>query len=158
MTLPKRRVGKTRLEVTTIGLGGAPMGGFRATIPDAEAHALTEAAWDMGVRYYDTSPFYGYGRSELRMGGALREKPRSDFVLSTKIGRNPQQLARIEAMLPAGMTIEDATAGFRNQGQFIAALKAVVFTITYNAGDRSDAATMPQRRSPAFSACSNTTA
>ena len=87
MTLPKRRVGKTRLEVTTIGLGGAPMGGFRATIPDAEAHALTESAWDLGVRYYDTSPFYGYGRSELRMGGALREKPRSDFVLSTKIGR-----------------------------------------------------------------------
>lgn len=87
MTLPKRRVGKTKLEVTTIGLGGAPMGGFRATIPDAEAHALTEAAWDLGVRYYDTSPFYGYGRSELRMGAALREKPRSDFILSTKIGR-----------------------------------------------------------------------
>lgn len=87
MTLPKRRVGKTKIEVTTIGLGGAPMGGFRATIPDAEAHALTEAAWDLGVRYYDTSPFYGYGRSELRMGGALREKPREDFILSTKIGR-----------------------------------------------------------------------
>lgn len=87
MTLPKRRVGKTKLEVTTIGLGGAPMGGFRATIPDAEAMALSNAAWDLGVRYYDTSPFYGYGRSELRMGAALREKPREDFVISTKIGR-----------------------------------------------------------------------
>jgi D-threo-aldose 1-dehydrogenase len=73
--------------VTTIGLGGAPMGGFRATIPDAEAMALSNAAWDLGVRYYDTSPFYGYGRSELRMGAALREKPREDFVISTKIGR-----------------------------------------------------------------------
>ena len=85
--LPKRRVGKTKLEVTTLGLGGAPMGGFRAKISDAEAMALTDAAYDGGVRYFDTSPFYGYGRSELRMGAALREKPRDDFVLSTKIGR-----------------------------------------------------------------------
>jgi D-threo-aldose 1-dehydrogenase len=86
-TLPKRRVGRTKLEVTTMGLGGAPMGGFRATISDAEAVALSDAAWQGGVRYFDTSPFYGYGRSELRMGAALREKPREDFVLSTKIGR-----------------------------------------------------------------------
>ena len=85
--LPKRRVGKTKLEVTTLGLGGAPMGGFRAKITDAEAVALTDAGYDAGVRYFDTSPFYGYGRSELRMGAALREKPREDFVLSTKIGR-----------------------------------------------------------------------
>jgi D-threo-aldose 1-dehydrogenase len=85
--LPKRRIGKTKLEVTTLGLGGAPMGGFRATIPDSEAAALVETAWQDGVRYYDTSPFYGYGRSELRMGAALREKPREEYVLSTKIGR-----------------------------------------------------------------------
>jgi D-threo-aldose 1-dehydrogenase len=85
--LPKRRVGRTKLAVTTLGLGGAPMGGFRATISDTEAMALTDAAWEGGVRYFDTSPFYGYGRSELRMGAALREKPRGDFVLSTKIGR-----------------------------------------------------------------------
>src|SRR5436190_23615271 len=87
MALPRRRVGKTRLEVTTLGLGGAPMGGFRAKITDAEAVELTDAAYELGVRYFDTSPFYGYGRSELRMGAALRDKPRSDFVLSTKIGR-----------------------------------------------------------------------
>jgi len=85
--LPKRRVGKTALEVTELGLGGAPMGGFRATISDAEAIALTDAAYDGGVRYFDTSPFYGYGRSELRMGAALRNKPRDSYVLSTKIGR-----------------------------------------------------------------------
>ena len=87
MILPKRRVGKTRLEVTTLGLGGAPMGGFRATISDQEAVGLVEAGYASGVRYFDTSPFYGYGRSELRMGAALREKPRGDYVLSTKIGR-----------------------------------------------------------------------
>jgi D-threo-aldose 1-dehydrogenase len=85
--LKRRKVGKTKLEVTELGLGGAPMGGFRATISEAEAVALTDTAYAGGVRYFDTSPFYGYGRSELRMGAALREKPRNDYVLSTKIGR-----------------------------------------------------------------------
>ena len=87
MALPRRKVGKTKLEVTTLGLGGAPMGGFRTAIPEAEAVAFTDAAYELGVRYFDTSPYYGYGRSELRMGAALRAKPREDFVLSTKVGR-----------------------------------------------------------------------
>jgi len=86
-TLRRRKVGKTKLEVTELGLGGAPIGGFRATISDAEALALTDAAYEGGVRYFDTSPFYGYGRSELRMGAALRERPRDEYVLSTKVGR-----------------------------------------------------------------------
>src|SRR6202000_2276740 len=72
---------------TELGLGGAPIGGFRATIPDADATALTDAAYEGGVRYFDTSPFYGYGRSELRMGAALRQRPRDEYVLSTKVGR-----------------------------------------------------------------------
>ena len=90
--LPKRRIGKTKVEVTTLGLGGAPMGGFRATISDTEAMAIVDEAWAGGVRYYDTSPFYGYGRSELRFGAGLREKPRDEFILSTKIGRILQPL------------------------------------------------------------------
>lgn len=85
--LKRRKVGRTKLEVTELGLGGAPMGGFRDTISDAEAVALTDAGYAAGVRYFDTSPFYGYGRSELRMGAALREKPRESYLLSTKIGR-----------------------------------------------------------------------
>src|SRR5262245_14878696 len=104
--LERRRVGKTKLEVTTLGLGGAPMGGLRATISDAEAVALTDAAYEGGVRYFDTSPFYGYGRSELRMGAALRNKPREDFVLSTKIGRI------LHAMKPG----EKPPADFRANG------------------------------------------
>ena len=105
-TLSKRKVGKTKLEVTELGLGGAPMGGFRATIPDAEAAALIDAAYAEGVRYFDTSPFYGYGRSELRMGAALREKPRDEYVLSTKIGRV------LHAMRPG----EKRPADFRENG------------------------------------------
>jgi D-threo-aldose 1-dehydrogenase len=106
MTLPKRRVGKTKIEVTTLGLGGAPMGGFRATIPEAEAVALTDAGYEAGIRYFDTSPYYGYGRSELRMGAALRERPRDSFVLSTKIGRI------LHAMKPG----ERPPADFRENG------------------------------------------
>jgi D-threo-aldose 1-dehydrogenase len=85
--LARRKIGRTPLEVTTLGLGGAPLGGFRVTIPDKEGVALVDAAHAAGVNFFDTSPFYGYGRSELRMGAALREKPRDSFVLSTKIGR-----------------------------------------------------------------------
>jgi D-threo-aldose 1-dehydrogenase len=104
--LPRRRVGKTKLEVTVLGLGGAPMGGFRAAISDTEAVMLTDAAYQGGVRYFDTSPFYGYGRSELRMGAGLREKPRDSYVLSTKIGRI------LHAMKPG----ETPPADFRENG------------------------------------------
>jgi len=93
MSMPRRKVGKTALEVTELGLGGAPLGGFRATIPDADAAALVAAGYDAGINFFDTSPYYGYGRSELRFGAALREKPRESYVLSTKIGRilHPQK-------------------------------------------------------------------
>ncbi len=105
-TLRRRKVGRTNLEVTELGLGGAPMGGFRATIPDAEAVKLTDDGYDAGIRYFDTSPYYGYGRSELRMGAALREKPRDSYVLSTKIGRV------LHAMKPG----EKPPADFRENG------------------------------------------
>ncbi len=104
--LRRRKVGKTNLEVTELGLGGAPIGGFRATTPDTEAMALTDAAYEGGVRYFDTSPFYGYGRSELRMGAALRQRPRDEYVLSTKVGRV------MHAMKPG----ERKSADFRENG------------------------------------------
>ena len=105
-TLERRKIGRTNLEVTELGLGGAPMGGFRATISDAEATMLTDTAYDGGVRYFDTSPFYGYGRSELRMGAALRRRPRDEYVLSTKVGRV------LHAMKPG----EKLPADFRENG------------------------------------------
>ena len=104
--LKRRKIGMTNLEVTELGLGGAPMGGFRATISEAEATALTDAAYEGGVRYFDTSPFYGYGRSELRMGAARRERPRDEYVVSTKVGRV------LHAMRPG----EKPPADFRDNG------------------------------------------
>lgn len=98
----RRRLGRTALEVTALGFGAAPIGGFRATIPDRDAIAVVEEAWNQGVRLFDTSPFYGHGRSELRVGAALREKPRDGFVLSTKIGRVMRTL-RLNEEPPPGM-------------------------------------------------------
>ena len=69
------------------GLGGVAIGnGFRVT-PDAEAEETLEAAWKAGVRYFDTSPWYGLGLSERRFGHFLDDQKREDYLLSTKIGR-----------------------------------------------------------------------
>ena len=54
---------------------------------DDEAHRVIEAAWDAGIRYFDTAPLYGFGLSEQRLGAVLRTKPREEFVISTKVGR-----------------------------------------------------------------------
>ena len=94
----RRRLGRTQLEVTALGFGAAPIGGFRATIPDRAALAVVDAAWEQGVRLFDTSPFYGSGRSELRVGSALRARPRDEYVLSTKIGRWMRPLRRGETV------------------------------------------------------------
>src|SRR6201996_2568327 len=86
-TWEKRQIGRTRLQVTTLGLGTATMGGSRIPVTQSEGQAIVTAAWDAGVRYVDTAPFYGVGAAERRVGDALRDKPRDQWVLSTKVGR-----------------------------------------------------------------------
>ena len=85
--IARRKLGTSALTVTQLGFGTAPLGGFRARIPEPEAVATIIAAYDAGLRFFDTSPYYGYGRAELRLGSALRDLPRDDLVISTKIGR-----------------------------------------------------------------------
>ncbi|MFJ6707406.1 MULTISPECIES: aldo/keto reductase [unclassified Streptomyces] len=70
-----------------IGFGTAPLGNMFRAIPDEEAAATVQAAWDQGVRYFDTAPLYGAGLAELRLGEVLAGKPRDEYVLSTKVGR-----------------------------------------------------------------------
>src|SRR5260370_9930344 len=84
---PKRRIGRTALEVTSLGLGCATLGGSRIAVPPAAAEAIVRAAWDAGVRYVDTAPYYGFGQAERAVGDALRAETRDDWVLSTKVGR-----------------------------------------------------------------------
>ncbi len=81
------RLPRADLSLTALGLGTAPMGGFGGVTTAVEARATVAAAWALGVRYYDTAPYYGYGRSEHLVGESLRDMPRSDYILSTKVGR-----------------------------------------------------------------------
>ena len=73
--------------MTELGLGTAPLGELFDRVDDDEAAAIIGAAWDGGVRYFDTSPWYGRGLAEHSLGRALYRKPRGDYVISTKIGR-----------------------------------------------------------------------
>ena len=82
-----RLVGRTGVAVTQLGLGGASYGELFHKVPEQDAFGAIQAAWDGGIRYYDTAPWYGRGLSELRTGAGLRDHPRSEYVLSTKIGR-----------------------------------------------------------------------
>ncbi|PPK45980.1 D-threo-aldose 1-dehydrogenase [Trinickia symbiotica] len=70
-----------------IGFGGAPLGNLFSPVSEELAAQTISAAWKSGVRYFDTAPFYGTGLSERRLGQILRELPRQEFVLSTKVGR-----------------------------------------------------------------------
>lgn len=85
--LKKRKLGRTDAMVTQPGLGGAPLGDLFTALREEQAQQILQTAWDGGVRYFDTSPFYGYGKSEHRMGHFLRQQPRDEFVISTKVGR-----------------------------------------------------------------------
>jgi D-threo-aldose 1-dehydrogenase len=82
-----RQLGRTGIELPILGLGAAPLGELFEIIPEDRAQAILNTAWDGGIRYYDTAPWYGHGQSEHRVGHMLRQKPRDSFVLSTKVGR-----------------------------------------------------------------------
>ncbi|TAI62618.1 aldo/keto reductase [Bradyrhizobium sp. Leo170] len=69
------------------GLGGVPLGNEFNKVTDEDAEATLEAAWSAGVRYFDVAPWYGFGLSERRFGHFLHNKPRGDYVLSSKIGK-----------------------------------------------------------------------
>jgi D-threo-aldose 1-dehydrogenase len=70
-----------------LGLGCAQLGNLYQAIDDDAATATVDAAWAAGVRYFDTAPHYGLGLSERRLGAALRDRPRDEYVVSTKVGR-----------------------------------------------------------------------
>jgi len=83
----RRPLGRTSIEVTELGFGAAPIGNLHSAITDEAAAATVAAAWDGGIRYFDTAPHYGLGLSERRLGTALADRPRESFVVSTKVGR-----------------------------------------------------------------------
>ncbi|WP_426478649.1 aldo/keto reductase [Chryseobacterium sp. CBSDS_008] len=70
-----------------LGIGGVAIGTAFENITDEQAHEILQTAWNMGIRYYDTSPWYGLTKSERRFGDFLKDQERNDFVFSTKVGR-----------------------------------------------------------------------
>ncbi len=80
-------VGDTALRLPRFGLGAAHFGGQGRRVPAEDARGALAAAWDGGVRYFDTAPYYGRGLSEHRLGEFLIDRARDDFVLTTKVGR-----------------------------------------------------------------------
>jgi D-threo-aldose 1-dehydrogenase len=99
----RREVGRTSLSVSEVSLGCAQLGNLYREVSDGEARATVDAAWSLGIRYFDTAPHYGLGLSERRLGDAVRGRPRHEYVLSTKVGRVLEPIPQ-----PAGTD----TAGF----------------------------------------------
>src|SRR6059058_1932851 len=81
-----------------LGFGAAGIGNLYRDMPDVQATATVDAAWDAGVRYFDTAPHYGLGLSERRVGAALAGRPRDEYVLSTKVGRLLEPVAAVDGL------------------------------------------------------------
>ena len=85
--LRSRRLGRSPVRVTELSFGGAAIANLFTEVSDEDARAAVDAAWDGGIRVFDTAPHYGLGLSERRLGDALRHRPRDEYVISTKVGR-----------------------------------------------------------------------
>ena len=96
------RIGRDDVEVTRLGFGTASIAGLFSAVDDKQAAATLDRAWQLGIRYFDVAPLYGYGTGERRLGVALRRHPRDTYVLSTKVGR----LVRHERGIPQGADID----------------------------------------------------
>jgi D-threo-aldose 1-dehydrogenase len=86
-SLATRPLGRSGVRVTELSFGGAAIGNLFTAVTDQAARAAVDAAWDGGIRTFDTAPHYGLGLSERRLGEALRHRPRDQYVICTKVGR-----------------------------------------------------------------------
>ena len=75
------------IDLPRLGLGTAPLAGLYREVESGTAAATVDAAWAEGIRFFDTAPFYGSGLAEERLGAALASRPRTEYILSTKVGR-----------------------------------------------------------------------
>lgn len=135
MTTPlaQRELGKTALQVSVLGFGGAGIGNLYRPLADQDALGAVRASFESGVRYFDTAPFYGFGLSEQRLGAALEGA--QPFVISTKVGRR---------LVPTGP--QDANVG--REGYFSPRPYAPVFDYGYDAVMRSHAESLERLRVP----------
>jgi D-threo-aldose 1-dehydrogenase len=85
-----KRLGHSDVQVSELSFGAAGIGNLYSEVGEEQAREAVAAAWQRGVRYFDTAPHYGLGLSERRLGAALRERPRAQYTVSTKVGRRLQ--------------------------------------------------------------------
>ncbi|MFJ9880073.1 aldo/keto reductase [[Kitasatospora] papulosa] len=90
------RIGSSAVEITELSFGAAAIGNLFTEVDPGQAAAAVDAAWEEGIRYFDTAPHYGLGLSERRLGEALRDRPRAEYTISTKAGR------LLDPLTPAG--------------------------------------------------------
>jgi len=107
----KKRWGHSAVHVTDLSFGAAGIGNLRSPINDAAAYAAVDAAWNAGIRYFDTAPHYGLGLSERRLGEAMRRRPRAEYAISTKVGRILEPVEPFGADLAHGLA-DDLAEGF----------------------------------------------
>ncbi|MEP5422336.1 MAG: aldo/keto reductase, partial [Roseibium sp.] len=96
--MKRNQIGKTNVSVTDVSFGAGGIGNLGRKVSDQDADAVLQHAWNAGIRYFDTAPHYGRGRSEQRLGRFLKPMNRDDYVLSTKVGR----------VLSPGKTMDEA--------------------------------------------------
>ena len=85
--MQKRKLGKTDIELSAIGFGGAPIGDLFENLQDENCYKVLENCFEKNINHFDTSPYYGNGLSEQRLGNFLKKIPKNKYYLSTKVGR-----------------------------------------------------------------------
>jgi D-threo-aldose 1-dehydrogenase len=103
--IPTRPASRSSLRLTELSLGGAQLGNLYQAMTDERADAIVDAAWNLGIRYFDTAPHYGLGLSERRLGRVLAERPRDEYVISTKVGRRLEPLDRPRPLDDGGFDV-----------------------------------------------------
>ncbi|WP_405996863.1 aldo/keto reductase [Streptomyces sp. NBC_00829] len=105
LAVRRRQLGSSRAWVTELSFGGAALGNLFTEVSDEAAAATVNAAWEVGIRYFDTAPHYGLGLSERRLGAALRAWPRDEYTVSTKVGRLLEPLPTPHGLDPEGFVV-----------------------------------------------------
>jgi D-threo-aldose 1-dehydrogenase len=103
--IPRRPLPERPLTLSELSLGCAQLGNLYRAVSDQDARATIDAAWDLGVRYFDTAPHYGLGLSERRLGSAVAWRPRDAYVLSSKVGRLLEPIDGVEGWDDQGFVV-----------------------------------------------------
>lgn len=101
----RRPICEAPLSLSELSLGCAQLGNLHREVSDADARGIVDAAWELGVRYFDTAPHYGLGLSERRLGSALAMRPREAYVLSSKVGRLLEPVDAVEGYDDQGYVV-----------------------------------------------------